>query len=682
MNKLLGDLSRDAELALSRGRLEARRFATRMTELRRRFPAATPVAAAFAFGQFYVGAHALHSAVVEREFSEAGDWVAWSLSDQIVDDQIQHPEIDRLYRFELIPTLRRWNGFAPVVTMWLSAFYYYARRLAAMRDLGEALWPFSVSWLSRSTDTNLTFEVAELGTMLLGWASQENETLARELTPFIVALAAADEVTVPRVKLAAALATRSGRFSELSPESWAMRALAAPREMLTVHERLQVLTTVVSHRYDDKMFDEALHLVDEIQSQMTSSSEPKVAERCSLDAMPELAMSLACCALVRRDAKHLLSVLERWYCIDTAAGHIDVADLAVTVPFHLDGFLFIANGRHVHVPGDRQALLEALTRTENEFVGTSLTVIGAANDALHVPERFGVPDEAHGAAFEAVLTEVYCPAELIAVRDQLPSERTVQLVVAAKPHPIQTVQLRALGRTWPIAVSLQRAQPDRPIRRVAIWSGAGSMTEGMEVEAVKAVFELAEVTVEVHAPAQTTVADFQRVYCDPAIDALWVVSHGEYDHWAPKNVAIQIGASGNFVAIDDLVGLAPRGDARRLLMLNVCDGGRFEGVGVLPRLGFGLALASARQAVISHLWPVRGYAAAAFGTLVAAQLARGVSYFDAFVLAMDSIRGPKDQLSQAIADVIGGPSELAERIFKGVENFESFASSGSAVFYQ
>lgn len=673
----------DTNHALHSGRVEARQLLERIVQARRKRVGQDVVTKIQEFMQFYVATRSLESAIEDGELNEAGDWVMWSLTDVIQDGQEQELEVGRVLGFLGIPVLEVWPRMPATITMWLTNFYYYARRRAAMRNIGETLWSVGRVWLDRMASQTLLAPGATLAAMLLGWGAQENERLAAELTPLIERWATSAVLPLrSRATLVLALSTQSGRLSSDTPHVWAQRGLDDLRDGLWPHERLQMIIAVLQHHYEDERFQQALREIDAIQAHTSGSGHTTVSDLRSTDVMPDLALTLSTTPLLRHDINGLVTVLEHWYRTDIGYGRLGPENTIVIVPFHTSGFLALGPSQHVHLGLNTQQVLERLVATSNLFANTSNSVTGADNSALHVPARFGVPDEAYAAEFETALVDAYCPAALVVELGQLPSDGFAQLLLGAKSHPVQAVQLQRLGRTWPIVASLQSSQRDRPVRRVVVWSGAGSMSEALEVEAVRTIFERQGAIVEVHAPEVTTIEEFLRVYRDPSNDVMWVISHGEYDHWAPKNVAVQIGHSRTFIQLDHLLKEAPRTDGRRLLVLNVCDGGRFEELGALPRIGFGPALAGGNQAVISQMWPVRGWAAAAFGTLLAARLASDQPFFKAFTDVLATIRRPRNELAHNIAEAVGHWGELCERVARSGDDFENFALSGSAVFFQ
>lgn len=569
------------------------------------------------------------------------------------------------------------------MTEWLANFYYYARRLAAMRNIGEELWGVARGWCEMLAEVSLHPDAAYLFAMMLGWAAQENEELAAELTPRIEALVASG-VMPPRSRaiLLVALGTRSGRLSSVESHVWAAQVLADHRDVLQPHERLQMIIGVLNHDYKAHLFQEALHEIDLISPPFPRHIRRNIDVLRRLDAMPDLALALASAPLLRNDIGELVTVLERWYRIDVQDGHLGPENTLVFATFHAAGFIALGPGKQIRSAAATHQRLVRLVTAANHFLSVSTSVTGVDNSILHLPSRFGVPVEESAAEFEAALCEAYCPPDLLSELSTLPDEGFAQLQLGAKPHPVQAVQMEKLGRTWPIVASLQPPLQDRPLRRIVLWSGAGSLSEELEVHSVQSIFQRCGLEVEVHSPDVTTPEEFLTVYQNPLNDLVWVVSHGEYDHWAPKNVTIQIGQSQNFIELNHLLDQEPRQAGRRLLVLNVCDGGRFEEIGALPRIGFAPALAGRHQAVISQMWPVKGLAAAAFGTLLAGRLASGEGYFKAFTGVLETIRCPRDVLAKRICDTLGSWGDLCERIDRSGDDYENFSLSRSAVFYQ
>jgi len=79
-----------------------------------------------------------------------------------------------------------------------------------------------------------------------------------------------------------------------------------------------------------------------------------------------------------------------------------------------------------------------------------------------------------------------------------------------------------------------------------------------------------------------------------------VIEHGVFDH-SELGTSKFIINSHEFVSIDNLMGPNLGNDGRRLLSLNICDGGVSDGLGSIHKLGLAPSLASPSQATVSHL---------------------------------------------------------------------------------
>lgn len=369
--------------------------------------------------------------------------------------------------------------------------------------------------------------------------------------------------------------------------------------------------------------------------------------------------------------------IARWYQGPTGDEAVDPESVLLTSPFSELGYIAACHRRSQQLGRDSQALLMRQTQEANAFLGAALTVAHADNSSLQLPERPGVPAMAGGREWFATLAEVYCPASPL--QDAAPSS---QLTLLAMAHPVQAIQQASWGVTWPITASLSAPAADRRPRTVALWSGGGSLTEAMEVDMVRSAFEAAGGTVEVFDPTHGSREAFLAAYQDPRFDVFWVASHGEFDHWSPRHVQLQVAADRTTVSLEDLLGRAPVHEGRRLLVLNVCDGARFDETGMVPRIGLAPGLATSQQATVSHLWPVEGFPSAAFGAYLACFLATGTPFFEAYVQALVAIRNTGSSIADGLQSLCGGNFELLDRLRARNEDYRPLKFSGSPAFFQ
>lgn len=208
------------------------------------------------------------------------------------------------------------------------------------------------------------------------------------------------------------------------------------------------------------------------------------------------------------------------------------------------------------------------------------------------------------------------------------------------------------------------------------------MTEQHEIEVVKYLFEAVGAVVDVVLSETCSAQEFMRKYTDESYDVFWVVSHGLYDHWYPQKMTVQIAYDGTQASLEDIWGLAPKTETRRLLFLNICDGARYEERGALPKIGLAVGAASSSQATISHLWPVMGYPATVFGIYLAYFLCTGASYFESFQESIRHTRRPVLEIHNDLKNKVGGDFDIFDRLACQDDDFSMIECSGSMAFYQ
>ena len=637
--------------------------------------ASRPVDAAdiVAAKQFILGSLALRRAIGERELNLAGDWAAWSFAPDVVDGQEQTLEIGRLVTFCDNDELRTWPFFLPLVIVWLTNFFYYARTRAAMRNIAVAIWPIALSLVRRISP--IDEEVTNLYAMMLGWAAQEAVELAPTCIGEVESLAA-DLTVEPRARVALVLTLLSsaGRFGSRPQREWSFIALVDLNAHLTDAERLQARIDTYAREDDDAIFASILDDIDAVQRPTHRPTDASAMRW--VDALGSLSFTAVGICIGRRNLEHAVEIVRRWYGVPQQEV-IDPTRLFVLCPFHHAGYIAAGGAAWALVERDQDVALTTVTESANRFYGVSNSVVGASELRLHEPERFGVPSPEDASAFERALTNAYFPNGGLDPADSA----DCQIVIRSQSHPIQAIQHARLGRTWPISASLRTPSTDRRLREVLLWSGADSMTEEQEIEVVREIFERAGARVLVRAPNSATVEDFIGDYSNPDYDLFWVMSHGEFNHWSPKEAKVQIDRAGTFVSLDDLIGRAPTDEDRRLLVLNVCDGGRSEENGLLPRVGLAPAVAGKAQAVISHLWPIQGLAAGAFGALLADALSRDQAFFLAYCDTLMHMHQPPRDIGAHLASKQLKAQGIIERLSRSQEDAQ-FQSWASAVFYQ
>ncbi|WP_223481915.1 MULTISPECIES: CHAT domain-containing protein [unclassified Pseudomonas] len=672
----LDKVFRDARLASSISHAEVRRIICLVIEQQN----STPIEYRLLpyYYQFIFATEALYTSYGEFELTEMGDWIGWALSEDTKDSHTKNLNVGRVADFYSSAVVRNWPGFVPVMVKFFGAFYYYARERTAMNNIARELWPSAVKTFKDAINLpaeHIYLEEAYLGSHMACWAAKEAPDLAKTFVPYLESVA--EKNTLPNVVRALfyySLSTTASDFSSKTSNEWAAKALADFNEVLAEPHKLQLLATIYAGNKDGDP-SALLRQIDLVQSACKSNLDGitffRDAAMRSGSIQPFIVKSL------NAGETHVtLQGLLLWHQLLTTSSNIIAQDLYISIPFGEHGYLAALGDEKTFIERNSQTALEQLIHSSNKFLGVAKTVAYSDNSGLTIPDRIGVPKYGDSTEYEKALTSGYCFSPY-----PFNSKPLCQLVLDTECTPLQAIQLKTWGETWPITSSLSIPKPDRKPQNILIWCGGGSLTEELETEVIKHIFECAGATVNLVYFTEATQQNFLEAYQDPQYDVIWVASHGDFDHWSPKHVTMHIGDNLS-VSLEDLWEKAPVMDERRLAFLNICDGARFEERGYLPKIGIAPGLASADQATISHLWPVMGYPAAAFGAYLAYNLAAGIPYFESYKAATLSIRKSTLEIAEDLTSKIGGEFDLIRQLRGKDENYAPLEFYGSAAFYQ
>lgn len=675
-HNFLNNIFHDARLAVSTSYAEAQGLVFQLIKCQQNMPDDLRLMPCFA--QFIFATEALYDAYEKHELTEMGNWVGWAFSEDLVDSHTKELHIGRINDFYSSPTIISWPGFLPTMVKFFGAFFFYARERTAMNNIARDIWKsatlsfdMAINIPTKHIDTAEIF----LGINLACWAAKEAPDLAKDFVPQLEVFSEND--TLPnkfRALLYGGLSTTAGNYSSKTSVEWAQKALKECDDSLYEAHKLQLLSTVYAGDQDGDP-SALLDQINLVQRHMKAQLDEVAFFRDA--AMRSGAMQPFIVKTVNAPETELtIRALRSWYQLPTDEPGISAEHLFISIPFGEHGYTSVVGAERSFIERDSQSFIVDLVQASNTFLGVAKSIAYADNSGLRIPDRIGFPLYDEATDYESAMQNGYCPAPY-----SFNSEPLYQLILDNECNPVQATQLKAWGMTWPIASSLSAPKPDRKPTNVLIWCGGGSLTEGLEAETIKQIFENAGAIVEVVTFEEAAQRDFKTAYADDSYDVIWVASHGTYDHWSPKKVTMHV-AEDTTVSLADLWNKAPIQNRRRLLFLNICDGARFEERGYLPKIGLAPGLASADQATISHLWPVLGYPAAAFGAYLAYYVAEGTPFFEAYKLAMLSVRKTTYAIAEDLTSKIGDGFELIQQLSRKEEDYSSIEYFGSAAFYQ
>jgi hypothetical protein len=622
--------------------------------------------------QFEASLVPLQVALNVGDLGAAHDWIVTGLGNDFAHAVARAIDPTRLYAFARSRT--EWIAGNRLLTVpaWAASFFYVARRSATFRLEAEIALPPVIAILDTlpADDPGSV----EARCMIVAWAAVYARDQARGLARPLEAAFENRSLALPlRTRIAITFASNGPNLSARPPAAWAAWAVREGAAALKSHEPFQLIWHQVETAVDwDRVRAEALAAAASYATSLRPLRSPVAIAQATDQRSALLGPALIKMTAFER-SDELLAILQRWYDVPPAHA-LRGGTLFVSVTHPVGTAWLGAKAQLLPAPDPHP--LAQLTRLANAALGLAISIQGEAAP-IAAPERAGEPDYALGPEFHAALTAAYRINEV--ERETFVARASVAMF-PGQPHPLQALLHEARGETLPMTASLEEPAQDRRVRRVLIWSADNDLFAGFEPDAVEQIFTAAGIECDRRSGNGAVAADFIAAYGDPTFDLVWVAGHGAIDHWRHGSARIMIGAD-CFVGIDDLIAATPAADARRLLMLNICDGGVAAVNGGIQRLGLAPMLSGRTQATISHLWPVRPLVAAAFGALLAGGIARRLEFFAAYEAALGLLRRPSADVAEAVRE-IAPEADLVERLAATDLQTENLFHWGSPAFLQ
>lgn len=618
-----------------------------------------------------------------RELTEVHTWIVRGLSDDYETIQKQYVHVERIFDFTEDPCICAYGNFRQLLITWLDMFYYYCAEQAALDDFGTYYLPLAYRLLRPVPFSRYDEPKAFLLSRIMTWTVQTNHAGAQMFTEWNEGLAL-EKAAPPSCRAVAVcgLVSRRGTLSKHPASHWASYALIYLHASLDSAAMLQMLQ-VGWNGQPGKRSKKILTELRKQRKQLDKEARTPQHLRLLEDGRSELLKPTLVKGLEQGNVTFAHEAIRIWYAIDREVS-VDLSKVVWHMPSYGHGLLIAYGSQVFKLPRDTQGELVRLTSAANRFLGTSVSVRDTPSETLHIPDRPGVPTHDIADDFKDALASSYLPPEAIDFLRNHHDGIDCQLIMPSKPHPIQALQLAVLGTTWPLSASFRKPLPDAPIRRVAIWAIGGLMGQNYELVLARNIFVGSGIAVDIFAGDEENGTTFLDVYKNPEYDVVWLISHGEYDHFSPKNSTLALGQE-KTLAMQELLQHKVQRNHRRLLVLNVCDGATHAGEGVLPHIGFAAALAGPGQATISHKWPVAALPAAAFGALLALRLCRQDPYFVAYkntILQMMAGGDDGQNIASDLLEVSTESSDFLDRLRYSQNHINAFAHYGSAAFFE
>lgn len=540
---------------------------------------------------------------------------------------------------------------------WTEAFFILARKFGGLDEIATAIadscWRACRDALLLGVNADECFGAL---VSLANWAVNANAPQAQPWVHILLAMWDKPLQDRMRAQLGILMITEAHRYTGRDVQSWANELLDHWRHLLTEHLLLQVLAASVVTRKDwEARRDEIIEAAGALARLYREHAPDPATALQALESRVTIIHPLIYSLTEHGTVDDLLDLLGAWYLAPD--GRSCDGDVLVIATSHRHGVGYLWPGGRLIIrreddQGSFARMMEAASHAQRDFHR-----IGGVGDRFPQIElhRMGEPDEAAAPEFEAAVRAHFEPARLA---EALPGGAATRSILSVPALPVPVGALLALETGAPVAqeVSLRRALPERPIRRVAIWPGS-TMHAAFEVEALERVAAQAGWQIDVGEDGDNPAA-FVRFYERADADLLWVIGHGEHSPYRLGESGLAIGDG--LVTADALIRIPAETGDRRLLVLNVCSGAATQVRGGMARVGLSHELPVPAQQVVAHLWPIGMYTGLAFGAKLALELAHG-SVAEAY---RSTIRGLADpgSLCAELIDRLGDDLGIHARI--------------------
>lgn len=617
----------------------------------------------------------LHASVATARGPLMVDWIVCSLNDPRVDDQTdkavtRHPvlrteRILPLLEPEWASLIRAYN----LVLAWAEKAFIIAAKTALfyaeMRLVFDALLP-------RLQATPLSPGATLTRISLLGWAATYQLPLAETDIEglYRTAIDRESDVYIRRRALAVLIACPGREAARIRKNALNLaNDEAFSQEPILVLNLLTIAATKPKH-LSVKILDRILQVLEELFQRESGSFTTELAFRYRRDEVRAILAPAIHRAATEGHQEWAFKILR--------AGRLrtrkPLGSSTILLANHDRDLIVSSPDKFKRISRDAGIGIE-MVAARNEFRGSAQTILG---DAEFVPPEKERPDIVHpsGATrYTAALERWYVPLSLASVLHEM--HGTNLTVVPSFGDPIQALTARATGRCWPINVSFERPSRDRALRK-ALLINTGSFWAQREVESVSLAFEGIIDCIMIHGQ-EVTRARFLGEFNNPAWDVIWIAGHAAFDANQPDATVLDLG-NDERIAMRELPSVPSSASGRRLLFLNVCDGGYGGNFGSAEGIGLAYSLTGTSQAVIANHWTVDGRYAEWFGYVLAEELRHLGAYFPAFANALKLWCGKKSDVVEVLRQRFPDAADSVEREDEG--DWDSIFRYGSPAFFQ
>lgn len=641
--------------------------------------------------RLYLSTRMSLACVIAGRWSRAYEWLLCGVTDQSWtamssgETVVSTPCPDRIQQIFNNERLAALGDARRTVLTWISTLFDYSWKQGALREFANAVLQRSINLLILEVEKLTGVEqdaaleaLCHLCTWLQGNGKNE---IARVIVSLLERMSLEETVSAHgQIKICILLSGPIGFYSTRTRNEWAAVGLKN-KNIMTGLDRMELL---LNRSYQsDAVID-----FDDIQKEARDYAEQNLTFAQNPTSFNYIQAGVYC--IVRLFVARLITegrpdlaieLLAAWYGVpNELARKSSVIACVATFP---DAIVYTEKERVHKYDWESTDEMKKIMGLQNRALGTSNSIADDHTFRITTPERPGIPDNQLAGEFADNLAKFYKLDQLRISHETNPITASALLRVESFPHPIQAILLDHIGMTWPLVTSYEEPADDRKLRKVFLWS-VGTLSGQTELNVVSEILSSNGIESDCR-EGDLKVTDFVKIYEDPQYDAIWINAHGEFSGPDPHNAHILLSQDGmEQLAISQLAKNNIPNIGRRLLFLNICDGGNIMMTDAPPRLGFAPMLATRHQAVISQLWPVEPFVASAFAAFLADGLAGGSGYFSAYRDALSIMRSDIPMLLELLNCIEPLPISLIDRLRNKEDDYltQNIFHWGSPVFYE
>lgn len=573
-------------------------------------------------------------------FNHTFNCILCSLSDEYkLNEEIEY-QLERLiYRNDISSKYIKMN-FENVLIEFFTCLFYYSYKHGGHKEIASDVYDHFVDHIIEILKRNPTFNSIMCCCFTLTWSqvnNKNNEILIISLEEIYFNVNVSDGL---KKLICMQFAGGAYKKSKLSGKEWASQCKQKYEQNLECHEKLHLLSMLYAEeKINNREVDEICNAIDEYHEFFKINNLLNV--RYELNRIAPVMSRIINNLLTNKKIEFFIKIIGKFYGVDS--NDITDSNIVIISPNFREGMFYSKQDDSFLVNKNMEKASLRLIEITNKFFNTQLVSSDISNSTVQKAERIGVPDQKYGQEFENYLIEHY---EINKIPDKFFEKTKAILPIANYNHPLQGLLLKYRNEAKPVKISLAKELPERKIQNIKIWS-YGTYTSEMEVKYICQLFSSNSINFEVLEGEHKSKKDFLKAYFDNNTDIFWVSSHGEYDDYNPHSVHLVINEH-EIIPIDEIRNYKSNQELKRLLVLNICNGGRVHVDSGLLNLGLASEITNKYQDVIANKWPVDPKAAMVFGILLTTFLIKEKNYFEAHIKTIRKMIGGKNEILNAL----------------------------------